>query len=62
MKIKLLLLILVFSAIGVYYPNGEETQRIGIVLDVEVNQTIQGVREDRDELLEKAIELINSSN
>jgi len=62
MKIKLLLLILVFSGIGVYYPIGEETQRIGIVLNVEVNPTIQGVREDRDELLEKAIELINSSN
>ena len=50
------------SGIGVYYPDGEETQRIGIVPDVEVKPTIQGVREERDELLEKAIQLINSSN
>jgi C-terminal processing protease CtpA/Prc len=46
------------SGIGVYYPNGRETQRIGIVPDIEVKPTIQGIREGRDELLEKAIELI----
>ena len=46
------------SALGVYYPNGEPTQRIGIVPDIEVKRTIKGVREQRDELLEKAIELI----
>lgn len=46
------------SGIGVYYPDGTETQRIGIVPDVEVKPTIKGVREGRDELLEKAIELI----
>ena len=48
----------VISGLGVYYPDGEETQRIGIVPDIEVKRTIQGVREQRDELLEKAIELI----
>ena len=46
------------SGIGVYYPDGSETQRIGIVPDIEVKPTIQGIREGRDELLEKAIELI----
>ena len=46
------------SGIGVYYPDGRETQRIGIVPDIEVKPTIQGIREGRDELLEKAIELI----
>lgn len=47
------------SGIGVYYPDGRETQRVGIVPDVEVHPTIQGIREGRDELLEKAIEIIN---
>jgi C-terminal processing protease CtpA/Prc len=47
------------SGNGVYYPDGRETQRIGIVPDIEVIPTIQGIREERDELLEKAIEIIN---
>jgi len=48
------------SGIGIYYPDGRETQRVGIVPDIEVKPTIKGIREGRDELLEKAIELINS--
>jgi C-terminal processing protease CtpA/Prc len=47
------------SGIGVYYPDGKETQRIGIVPDIELKPTIQGIKEGRDELLEKAIEIIN---
>ena len=47
-----------FSGIGVYYPDGRGTQRIGIVPDIEVKPTIQGIREGRDDLLEKAIEII----
>ena len=47
------------SGIGVYYPDGRETQRIGIVPDIVVTPTIKGIREGRDELLEKAIEIIN---
>ncbi len=46
------------SGIGVYYPDGTETQRIGIIPDIEVKPTIEGIRNGRDELLEKAIELI----
>ncbi|WP_298652113.1 S41 family peptidase [uncultured Proteiniphilum sp.] len=46
------------SGIGVYYPDGRQTQRIGIVPDIEVKPTIQGIKEGRDELLEKAIEII----
>lgn len=49
------------SGIGVHYPDGSETQRIGIVPDIEVKPTIKGIKEGRDELLEKAIEVINSS-
>jgi C-terminal processing protease CtpA/Prc len=46
------------SGIGVYYPDGQETQRFGIVPDVFVQPTIRGIREGRDEVLEKAIQLI----
>ena len=43
------------SGIGVYYPDGKETQRIGIIPDIEIKPTIKGIREGRDGLLEKAI-------
>jgi C-terminal processing protease CtpA/Prc len=47
------------SGIGVYYPDGRETQRVGIVPDIEIKPTIEGIKNGRDELLEKAIEIIN---
>ncbi|MEI7829485.1 MAG: S41 family peptidase [Prolixibacteraceae bacterium] len=46
------------SGIGVYYPNGKETQRVGIVPDIIVKPTIEGIKKGKDELIEKAIELI----
>jgi C-terminal processing protease CtpA/Prc len=48
------------SGIGVYYPDGRETQRIGIIPDIEVKPTVEGVRAKRDELMEKALEVINN--
>ncbi|MES2515783.1 MAG: S41 family peptidase [Bacteroidota bacterium] len=48
------------SGIGVYYPNGKETQGVGIVPDIEIKPTIKGIKEGKDEVLEKAIELINT--
>ncbi|SDF12961.1 Peptidase family S41 [Dyadobacter soli] len=47
------------SGIGVFYPDGRETQRVGIIPDIQINPTIKGITEDRDELIEKAIEIIN---
>lgn len=46
------------TLMGTYYPDGKETQRIGIIPDIEVRPTIKGIREGRDEVLEKAIQLI----
>ena len=46
------------SGIGIYNPDGGETQRVGIVPDIVVTPTIKGIREGRDELLERAIEVI----
>lgn len=46
------------SGIGVFYPDGSPTQKVGIVPDIEVRPTIKGIQQGRDELLEKAISLI----
>jgi hypothetical protein len=48
-----------FSGLGVFYPDGTNTQRVGVRIDHYVTPTIEGIRTGRDELLEKAIELIN---
>lgn len=48
-----------FSGAGVYYPNGDETQRVGIIPDIVVKPTIEGIKNGKDEVLEKAIEIIN---
>lgn len=48
------------SGIGVYYPNGEETQRVGIIPDIDCKPSINGIKEGRDEMLEKAIQIINN--
>ncbi len=49
------------SGIGVYYPDGRETQRVGIVPDVVVVPTVAGVKTGRDEVLERAVQFINDS-
>ena len=43
------------SGIGVFYPDKTPTQRVGIVPDLVVTPTIQGIREGRDEVLEVAL-------
>lgn len=48
-----------FTGLGVYYPDGSETQAVGIKPDIEVKQTIVGIRKGRDELIEKAVDIIN---
>ena len=46
------------SGIGVFYPDKRPTQRIGILPDVEVRPTVEGIRAGRDEVLEQALRLI----
>ena len=46
------------SGTGIFYPDGTETQRKGVKIDIEVPPTIQGIIEGKDEILEKAIELV----
>jgi C-terminal processing protease CtpA/Prc len=50
------------SGIGVYYPDGCETQRVGIRTDSHIKPTVEGIKEGRDEVLEKAIEIIENSS
>jgi len=49
-----------FTGLGVYYPDGRETQRVGIVPDIAIRPTLKGFRAGRDEVLERAIEYLNS--
>lgn len=50
------------TGIGVYTPEGLETQRVGVKPDIYVKPTIQGIRDGKDELLEKAIEISKIKN
>lgn len=50
-----------FTTLGVLTPEGEETQRVGLQPDVVCTPTVEGIAAGRDELLEKAVELINQS-
>ena len=45
-----------FTGIGIYYPDGTETQRVGIIPDIYIWPTVKGIRDGRDEILEKALE------
>lgn len=47
-----------FSGLGVYFPDGRNTQRVGIVPDVEVHPTIAGIRNGVDEVLQRALALV----
>lgn len=43
------------SGLGVFYPDRTPTQRVGIVPDLEIRPSIEGVRDGRDEVLEAAV-------
>lgn len=47
------------SGIGVFYPDGRPTQRIGVRIDRVVQPTIAGLAASRDEILEAAIREIS---
>lgn len=41
--------------LGTFYPDYTATQRVGIIPDIELSPTIQGIRDQRDELMELAL-------
>lgn len=48
------------TGLGVYNPDGSQTQKIGLKPDIYIKPTIDGIKEGRDELSEKAIEIIKT--
>lgn len=49
-----------FTGLGAYYPDGRETQRIGIIPDIYIKPTVKGIQEGKDEVLERALEYIKT--
>jgi len=47
------------SGKGIYYPDGTPSQRSGVKIDYVVKPTINGLTKGLDEVLEKAIEIVN---
>jgi C-terminal processing protease CtpA/Prc len=47
-----------FSGADEHWPDGRQLQRIGLLPDIEVKQTIEGIRTGRDEVMDKAIEYL----
>ncbi|MDR2236508.1 MAG: hypothetical protein LBE92_10310 [Chryseobacterium sp.] len=51
-----------FSGLGAYYPDWRETQRIGIVPEIIIRPTVKGIREGKDEVLERALEYVKTGH
>ncbi|WP_316735841.1 S41 family peptidase [Pedobacter aquatilis] len=49
------------SSRGIYYPDNSPTQGVGVKIDVFVKPTIKGVIDGKDELLEKAINILHTN-
>tara|TARA_B110000902_G_scaffold255037_1_gene319843 strand:+ start:214 stop:1956 length:1743 start_codon:yes stop_codon:yes gene_type:complete len=49
-----------FSGIGVFYPNMKPTQRVGIIPDIYVKRTVNGIINGEDEILQAAISYIKN--
>lgn len=54
-------IVMTFTGLGIYTPEGGQTQRIGLSPDIRVDRTIQGITEGRDELMEAAVAFILES-
>jgi len=50
------------SGLGVYYPDGSETQRKGVKINIEVYPSIKGIQQGKDEVLDTALEYIIKSS
>lgn len=50
-----------FTGLGAYYPDGRETQRIGIIPDILIKPTVDGIKNGKDEVLERALMYIKNN-
>ncbi|MFH0895945.1 MAG: S41 family peptidase [Bacteroidota bacterium] len=48
------------TGLGIYYPDGRKTQRVGIKPDIVITPTIEGIRKGKDEILDRAIQYIET--
>lgn len=48
-----------FSCYGVYYPDKTQTQRTGIKIDISVKKTIEAIKNNKDEILDRALRYIS---
>ncbi|MEM7372303.1 MAG: S41 family peptidase [Bacteroidota bacterium] len=53
---------LYFSGHDVRFPDGRQLQKTGLVPKIEVRPTIQGIRDGRDEVLQRAIEYLETGS
>ena len=49
-----------FSGQGIFYPNGAQTQRVGIMPDIKVDNTLQSELMGTDPFMQRALELIRT--
>lgn len=50
-----------FTGLGAYYPDGREMQRVGIIPDIIIKPTVEGIKNGKDEVLERALEYIKNN-
>jgi C-terminal processing protease CtpA/Prc len=48
-----------YSGYGVYYPDKTQTQRVGIKIDIPVKKTVDAIKNNRDEILDRALQYID---
>lgn len=51
-----------YSCYGIYYPDKTQTQRTGIKIDIPVKKTIAAIKNNKDEILDRALEYIKNGN
>lgn len=50
-----------YSCYGVYYPDKSRTQRTGIKIDIPVKKTTEAIKNNKDEILERALKFISNN-
>jgi len=48
------------TGLGIFYPDGSPTQRVGILPDIEVRPTIDGIRQGKDEVMQAAVDYLSN--
>lgn len=51
-----------YSGYGVYYPDKTQTQRTGIKIDIHARKTIAAIKNNKDEILERALQYIKNGH